>query len=446
MALQSDVFNASSSLAANISAGVVLVNGNTNTTVGNASSSLASAITTDTTTVNANTNSQVASAITSVNTNTNTIVAAASSSLGANISSLPSTIWNYSGRTLSSFGTLVTDMTSSVWNAANRTLTSLTLSSQTPWVVNTSDFGSVVAGSNYLSTVTTVYNGTLTDSLNLPTVNVYDPSGNLVVNGAAMTRIATGTYTYSYATAGNAQAGTWESVFSANVATGNILPGVDYWTVVTNPAQVKINSITNKVTPSITANVTITDEGLTGNEYQYEWCVVSSPNEQCGAKTNIFDEVAAKYINQGQDFNTNLTANVPNPGTYYFKLVAYFGTESSVSYQTFTAVAPTSNGGGGGSGGTGGGTSGGGGGCGGGGSSGGAGGGAPSASPPVTGVRVCGKLGDFNCDGKVNTVDFAILLYFWGTKPPFANPYVDMSHNGKIDAKTFSIFLYYWGK
>jgi hypothetical protein len=304
--------------------------------------------------------------------------------------------------------------------------------------VTTSNFGSVVAGSNYLATVTTVYNGTLTDSANLPTVNVYDPNGNLVVNAANLTRIATGTYTYSYTTAGNAQAGTWESVFSATVATGDTLPGVDYWTVVTTPAQVKINSITNTVTPNISANVTITDEGLSGNEYQYEWCVVSSPSEQCGQPTNIFDEVAAKYINQGQDFNTTLTATVPHPGTYYFKLVAYFGTQDSVSYQTFTAVAPTNNGGNNGN-------TGGSGGAGGGGAGGGAGLSIPATSPPVV-TGVCGKPGDFNCDGKVNAVDFAILLYFWGTKPPFTNQYVDMNHDKKVNAIDFSMFLYNWGK
>ena len=299
--------------------------------------------------------------------------------------------------------------------------------------MNTSDSGTIVAGSNYLATVTTLYNGTLTDSMDVPTVSIFDPNSNSIVTNAALTRIATGTYTYSYTSSGSAPAGTWESVFSANVASGNVLPGADYWTLVTTPAQVKINSITSNTVPSVSANVTITDEGLSGNEYQYEWCVVSNLSDPCGSPTNIFDEVRAKYINAGEDFNTILPANVPNPGNYYFKLIVYFGTQNSVSSVNFTAVPATSgnngNGGNGGGGGGGGGSA-----------------APPPSQAPSTSSKVCGKRGDFNCDGNVNAIDFSILLYFWGSKPPFSNPYVDLNKDGKIDATDFSILLYYWGK
>ncbi|MEI6057632.1 MAG: dockerin type I domain-containing protein, partial [bacterium] len=77
------------------------------------------------------------------------------------------------------------------------------------------------------------------------------------------------------------------------------------------------------------------------------------------------------------------------------------------------------------------------------------GGGAPPASQtdtatPITGI--CGRRADFNCDGKINSIDFSILLYFWKTKPPFANKYVDLNNDGKIDSTDFSILLYNWGK
>ncbi|MEI8248888.1 MAG: dockerin type I domain-containing protein [Candidatus Taylorbacteria bacterium] len=528
----------------------------------------------------------LATANTNINT-TNANVLAASSSLGSTLSSLvasvasiPANVWSYSTRTLSSAGNLATD----IWNSATRTLTSLTLSSASPWTVTTSDFGSVVAGGNYLATVNTIYNGTLTDSLSLPTVVVYDPSRNIIANNVAMTRVATGTYSYSYTTPGNAPAGTWETVFSANVETGKTLPGNDYWTVVTTPAQVIINNISNTVTPNISANITITNEGLSGNEYQYQWCVVSDLNDPCGSGHNVFDAVAAKYINAGQDFNTTLTATVPNAGTYYFKVIAYFGTESSISYRSFTATAPTNTGGNSGGGGGGGGGS---------GSS-----GAPVStntnsdiyavpvtvatvgstkfdsnqagtvkattvlggtltvavsqntistpsvitvtpivennptkpvvpvnpglleaanmvfdikssnnqtqfSQPITltfkynnaqinglientlkvywynektkkwevlpttldtytkiltatvnhfskfgifGQVKAGNKADFNRDGKVNSIDFSILLYFWKTKSPFSNPSVDINKDGKVNAVDFSILLYNWGK
>ena len=276
----------------------------------------------------------------------------------------------------------------------------------------------------------TIYNGTLTDALSLPTVVVYDPSRNIIANNVAMTRTATGTYSYSYTTPGNAPAGTWETVFSANVETGKTLPGNDYWTVVTTPAQVIVNSISSTVTPNITANVTITNEGLSGNEYQYQWCVVSSLNDPCGSGHNVFDGVAAKYINAGQDFNTTLTATVPSAGTYYFKVIAYFGTDSSISYRSFTATAPIQNpvnpGGGGGGGG--------------------GGGSPPPQIQPLNPLKVCGKKSDFSCDGRINEIDFSILLYYWKSKPPFANPAVDMNKDGKVDTIDFSILLYNWGK
>jgi hypothetical protein len=349
--------------------------------------------------INANTDVEAAN----INTNTNATVLAASSSLAAIIASLPETIWQYGSRTLTSFGTLVAD----IWG-----------SPQSPWTISTSDFGAIVAGSDYLAHVTTVYNGTLTDSANVPTVTIYDPSRNVIVNGVPMTRTSTGTYTYSYTTAGNASAGTWESVFSTTVEAGKILSENDYWSVSTTPAQVIINSISDNTIPVIGANVTITNEGLSGNEYQYEWCVVSNADNTCGGSDDVFHAVAAKYINAGEDFNTTLTADVATAGNYYFKTIVYFGTESSGASRSFTTVAasvvtPSNTGGGGGSGKT------------------------PVAEKKRT---------DFNLDGKVNSIDFSIILYFWKSKPPFRNQYVDVNKDGKIDSIDFSILLYEWDK
>lgn len=269
--------------------------------------------------------------------------------------------------------------------------------------------------------------------MSVPTVIIYDPSRNVIVNNANMTRVATGTYSYSYSTAGNAPDGTWESVFSATVEAGKTLPGNDYWNVVTTPAQVIINSISDSEVPQVAADVTITNEGLSGNEYQYEWCVVSDINNSCGGGDDIFHAIAAKYINSGEDFNTTLTADVPTAGNYYFKVIVYFGTDSSGASRSFTATQ-SSGGGNQGGGSSGGGSSGGGGG----------GGGAPTITPPVIGK--CGKVADFNCDGKVNSIDFSILLFFWKKKPPFANQYVDINKDAKIDSVDFSILLFHIGK
>ncbi len=59
--------------------------------------------------------------------------------------------------------------------------------------------------------------------------------------------------------------------------------------------------------------------------------------------------------------------------------------------------------------------------------------------PPT--VCAAGK-GDLNCDGRVNLVDFSIMIY-WVDRP---NPpvSVDLSHDGKITLEDFSILVYYW--
>jgi hypothetical protein len=47
---------------------------------------------------------------------------------------------------------------------------------------------------------------------------------------------------------------------------------------------------------------------------------------------------------------------------------------------------------------------------------------------------------DLNKDGKVNLVDFSILLFSWGTNDPNA----DINLNDKVDLADFSILIFYW--
>ncbi|MBU4217251.1 hypothetical protein L6270_05495 [Candidatus Parcubacteria bacterium] len=48
--------------------------------------------------------------------------------------------------------------------------------------------------------------------------------------------------------------------------------------------------------------------------------------------------------------------------------------------------------------------------------------------------------GDLNQDGKVNIVDFSILLYNWNT----ADVCADQNNSGKVDLIDFSIMMFYW--
>ncbi|MCU0653284.1 MAG: dockerin type I repeat-containing protein, partial [Candidatus Pacebacteria bacterium] len=53
---------------------------------------------------------------------------------------------------------------------------------------------------------------------------------------------------------------------------------------------------------------------------------------------------------------------------------------------------------------------------------------------------------DLNGDGKVNSVDFSILLYYWKSKVALKNPLVDINRDGKVNSVDFSIMLYQWSK
>jgi hypothetical protein len=265
--------------------------------------------------------------------------------------------------------------------------------------------------------------GFAADSYALPLVSLYDADRNLVVSGVAMTKIQTGIYEYIYTVSTGATQGVWETMVAAEVQSGLTLSLNDYWEVRGSPAQVIINSISDNTIPSIAADVTITNEGAGGYEYLYEWCVVSQSNNACGGGDDVFYASAAKFIQPGENWNTTLTADVQEPGDYYFKLVVYFGTDSSGASRSFTAIV----------------------------------GGSPTPSPtppqgPLGGggviqspVPTTYKGADLNKDNKVNSIDFSILLYFWKTRAPFSNPCVDINADGKVDSVDFSILLYQWG-
>jgi len=50
---------------------------------------------------------------------------------------------------------------------------------------------------------------------------------------------------------------------------------------------------------------------------------------------------------------------------------------------------------------------------------------------------------DLNFDGKINIVDFSILLYFWKQSRP-ANRCADINFDGMVDIIDFSIMMYQW--
>jgi hypothetical protein len=180
---------------------------------------------------------------------------------------------------------------------------------------------------------------------------MYDASRAAVVSSQTMTKLSTGVYEYTYAVPSGANAGAWESVVTVGVGSSQPQQLTDYFMVTGSPAQVLISSVTGK-TPDITANIKITNEGSGDFEYRYEWCVVRDQSAQCNGNANVYYGSASKLIARGQDFVTDVTATVPEAGTYWFKLNVYYGTQSSSATRQFpveqsgvTPAPPTTSGG-----------------------------------------------------------------------------------------------------
>lgn len=54
------------------------------------------------------------------------------------------------------------------------------------------------------------------------------------------------------------------------------------------------------------------------------------------------------------------------------------------------------------------------------------------------------KTADLNKDGKVNIIDFSILLYWWNTKLAKGLDIADINDDGKVNITDFSIMLFQW--
>lgn len=51
---------------------------------------------------------------------------------------------------------------------------------------------------------------------------------------------------------------------------------------------------------------------------------------------------------------------------------------------------------------------------------------------------------DLNRDGKINLIDFSILIFWWGTPGGNSNPPADINQNAKVGLEDFSILLFNW--
>lgn len=406
-------------------------------------------------------------------------------------SSIAERVWNYPGRALDSFTTLVqavwgnivserslttkqlagggnlatesyinmaTSSLSTTLETASSSLGSLintraSLSNQEAgWTVNLSDFGATVPEEAYQARLQILNHKTEpTAPDSAPTWVIYDAAGTPQADGA-MTTDSTGTYSYSFTVPTAGVSGVWETVVTVVVG-GKTLRVNDYWEVQSSPAHVSVDYMTDdeisETDESVSAFVTIINEGFSWYEYHYEYCVVTSSSNACGGDDDVFHGTGSTKIDSKKTYNTTLMANnITSVGIYYFKLIVYYGTDrsgASISFPVTMSSGVISCGDGscngsetcsscsadcgrcpGGPGGGGGG----------------------STLPPVVPAPVVPQIcdgADFNHDKKVNSTDFSILLAFWKTATPFRNACVDINTDNKVDSVDFSILMYQWG-
>lgn len=215
---------------------------------------------------------------------------------------------------------------------------SIRASQELDYTVELSDVGEVETTKTYRAKLTVLdYENNPTNASTTPTIIIYDAL-RATADAGIMTELSTGVYEYTYTILTGATCGLWETVVNVDLGGATPLTMNDYWEVEGSPAQVIINSMSDVTVPSISANVTISNEGNSGYEYQYEWCVVDNQNNQCGGGDDIDYASAAKYLTVGEDWTTELDLTVPNIGDYWFKIVVHYGTATSGASRTFTAT------------------------------------------------------------------------------------------------------------
>jgi len=219
-------------------------------------------------------------------------------------------------------------------------LDSIILSRSKDYTLELSDVGEVSTSGTYRAKLSVLdYESDPYNPASLPVIYLYDSVRNLVTT-STMTELETGLFEYTYEVPiSSANYGLWESIVKVDLEGDSQVSLNDYWELEGSPAQVIIRSMSDVVVPGISANITITNEGNSGYEYQYEWCVVDSESDECGGENDIDYSRAAKYINVGDDWDTELNLDVENPGNYWFKLYVYYGTEVSGASKSFTAVS-----------------------------------------------------------------------------------------------------------
>ena len=200
----------------------------------------------------------------------------------------------------------------------------------------------VQAGSVYSVTIDDTNSSSDSIVTSAPQITIYDSLNNLIVSNANSNLISAKVYQYNFTTSLTHVAGTWTTniTMGVNGVTEQYGSG---WNLSNGHTAIGINSISTSSSPTINADITITNEDSSAYEYPYEYCIVSTITEQCGNANNVAYGSGFKLLSAGQSWNSILSLNIPASGNYWFKVLVHYGTQQSGASESFSAVVPPVN-------------------------------------------------------------------------------------------------------
>lgn len=210
-----------------------------------------------------------------------------------------------------------------------------------------SNFGEINPGSDYKAQLL-VFNetGCMINADALPLITLYDSNGNAVVTNAQMTNVDTGRYSYSYTTSGGQPSGQW-MVLTSTTIDGNTVENVVYWELESNPPEVTL-TVTDTTITDIQAEITITNEGTSPQEYTYYYWITPRVDGEIGDADTIDVASSSKLIDPSDTYTAFASLSLSSIGDYYYKARVYYGTEYSSALAMFTSTQISGGGGAGG--------------------------------------------------------------------------------------------------
>lgn len=194
----------------------------------------------------------------------------------------------------------------------------------------------VQAGNVYSITIEVINSSGSVEITSSPKITIYDPLENLIVDNVSATLISNKKYQYNLTTNLVDVAGIKEIYINLGI-NGVAKEYNKNWTLSNGHTEISINSINISSSPTIKANITITNEDSSAYEYPYEYCIVSVLTQQCGNSNNIAYASGYKLLNASESWNTTLSLNIAQSGNYWFKIVAHYGTQNSGATRSFSA-------------------------------------------------------------------------------------------------------------